>query len=126
MLFRDLDEPDLWLGTDGRGRWGEMNGAHRPDLDGSVDITLAVTPFTHALPIRRLPLGVGDAAQLSVLAVDVETLGVTSQLVTYSRTGLRSWRVGHGSSGDATGIDLTVDAHGVPVDVVGQFRKRQQ
>ena len=40
LLFRDVDEPDLWLGTDGNGRWGEINGAHRPDLDGCVDLDL--------------------------------------------------------------------------------------
>ncbi|HBZ62235.1 MAG TPA: hypothetical protein DEO42_05455, partial [Acidimicrobium sp.] len=27
LLFRDLEDPDLWLGTDSHGRWGEMNGA---------------------------------------------------------------------------------------------------
>ncbi|MEY4338235.1 MAG: hypothetical protein RLZ14_85, partial [Actinomycetota bacterium] len=40
ILFRDLDEPDLWLATDGSGRWGEMNGAHRTELDGCYDIHL--------------------------------------------------------------------------------------
>ena len=40
LLFRDLDEPDLWLATDGTGRWGEMNGAHRPELDGCYDVHL--------------------------------------------------------------------------------------
>ena len=64
LLFRDLDDPDLWLGTDGSGRWGEINGAHRPDLDGCHDIDLPITPFTHTLPIRRLALDVGDAADL--------------------------------------------------------------
>ena len=38
LLFRDLEMPDLWLGTDGGGRWGEVNGAHRPDLDGATDV----------------------------------------------------------------------------------------
>ena len=28
------------LGTDGRGRWGEVNGAHRPELDGATDVAL--------------------------------------------------------------------------------------
>ncbi|NDF68668.1 MAG: hypothetical protein EB143_04020 [Actinobacteria bacterium] len=27
MLFRDMEEPDLWLGRDRSGRWGEINGA---------------------------------------------------------------------------------------------------
>ena len=52
LLFRDMDDPDLWLGTDGHGRWGEMNGAHRPELDGCIDIELTCTPFTHTLPIQ--------------------------------------------------------------------------
>ena len=125
MLFRDLDQPDLWLGTDGHGRWGEMNGAHRPDLDGPIDVALVVTPFTHALPIRRLPLHVGDSARLSVLAIDVETLGVTTQLVTYVRTGLRSWRVDRGDPAEPTSIELTVDEHGVPLEVLGWFRSHQ-
>ena len=61
LLFRDLPEPDLWLGTDGGGRWGEMNGAHRPELDGARDVALEVTPFTLSLPIRRLPVRAADA-----------------------------------------------------------------
>ena len=76
LLFRDLDEPDLWLATDGHARWGEMNGAHRPELDGCTDIELACSPFPATLPIRRLPLEVGDAAELPVVTVDVETLAV--------------------------------------------------
>ena len=76
LLFRDLDDPDLWLATDGHARWGEMNGAHRPELDGCHDIDLACTPFTNTLPIRRLPLHPGDSAELAVITVDVETLAV--------------------------------------------------
>jgi hypothetical protein len=76
LLFRDLEQPDLWLGTDGAGRWGEVNGAHRPDLDGCTDIDLACTPFTQTLPIRRLQLDVGDAAEVRTASIDVDTLGV--------------------------------------------------
>ena len=76
LLFRDLDEPDLWLATDGTARWGEMNGAHRPEFDGCYDIDLVCTPLTKSLPIRRFPLHVGDSADLPVVTVDVETLDV--------------------------------------------------
>jgi len=55
IVFRDLDEPDLWLATDGHGRWGEMNGAHRTELDGCVDVDIPGIPFTNVIPIRRLP-----------------------------------------------------------------------
>jgi hypothetical protein len=36
------------------GRW-VIDGAHRPDLEGCVDIDLGWTPATNSLPIRRLP-----------------------------------------------------------------------
>ena len=87
ILFRDLEEPDLWLATDGSGRWGEMNGAHRTELDGCYDIDLACTPFTNTLPIRRLPLLEGDAAELPVVHVDPETLEVRPVVQRYTRLG---------------------------------------
>src|SRR5690606_6870090 len=85
LLFRDLDEPDLWLANDGHGRWGEVNGAHRTDLDGCVDVALMCTPFTATPPIRRLPLHVGDAAEVLVAVVDPETLGVVVERHRYER-----------------------------------------
>lgn len=119
LLFRDLPEPDLWLGTDGHGRWGEMNGAHRPELDGPLDVALDVTPFTHSLPIRRLPLHVGDSAELAVLTVDVETLAVTPTEVRYHRLADRRWRIER----PGAVIEVDVDGYGLVVDVPGEFRR---
>jgi uncharacterized protein len=120
LLFRDLAEPDLWLGTDGQGRWGEMNGAHRPELDGAHDVALDVTPFTLSLPIRRLPLHVGDAFELTVLAIDVETLAVVPTAVAYHRTADRRWRI---TRGGETTSEVTVDEFGLAIDVEGAFRR---
>lgn len=119
LLFRDLPEPDLWLGTDGRGRWGEMNGAHRPEFDGAVDLGLAVTPFVHAVPIRRLELEVGDSASVPVLVVDVETLALTVVTHTYVRREAHRWSV----AADGEEHDFEVDVHGLPGDVPGRFRR---
>jgi hypothetical protein len=119
LLFRDLDEADLWLGTDGHGRWGEVNGAHRPDLDGATDLELACTPFTHTIPIRRLPLAVGHAAELQVLQVDVETLGVVTSRVIYERLAPNRWR--HVLDGVDTVFE--VDEFGLPIDVADKFRR---
>ena len=119
LLFRDLEEADLWLGTDGQGRWGEVNGAHRTDLDGATDLALAITPFTHALPIRRLPLEVGHAAELSVAHVDVDTLGVVTRPVVYERLADRRWR--HDVGGESTEFD--VDEFGLPLTIPGRFRR---
>jgi hypothetical protein len=112
MLFRDLDEPDLWLATDGHGRWGEVNGAHRTELDGCVDIALDDTPFAHIVPIRRLPLHVGHGAQQNVIHINTDTLGVTVRPHTYERINESTWRYDHG--GEAT--TATVDDYGFIVD----------
>jgi hypothetical protein len=121
LSFRDLDEPDLWLGTDGAGRWGEVNGAHRTDLDGCVGIHLESTPFSHTLAVRRLRLGVGDAADELVASIDVETLGVVPVRHRYHRFDDRRWSyVDHGS-GDEYGFD--VDEYGLARDIEGHFRR---
>jgi hypothetical protein len=119
LLFRDLDEPDLWLGTDGHGRWGEVNGAHRVDLDGGIDIALVVTPFTHAIPIRRMALDVGQEADTVLLHVDVETLGVVPAAATYRRTGTHEYAV----TTEDGARTITVDDHGLPLDDEPRFRR---
>lgn len=119
LLFRDLDEPDLWLATDGTARWGEMNGAHRVELDGCYDIDLECTPFTNSLPIRRLPLQVGDSTELPVVTVDVETLDVRSATHRYLRLDTHRWAFGH----DDHSVEFDVDQHGLVVDYPGRFRR---
>ena len=121
ILFRDLEEPDLWLATDGHGRWGEMNGAHRTELDGCYDIDLACTPFTNTLPIRRLPLQEGDAAELPVVYVDPETLEVRPVTQRYTRLAPHTWRYENVDSGYAT--EFEVDEHGLVVDYPAEFRR---
>lgn len=119
LLFRDLDEPDLWLATDGRARWGEMNGAHRVELDGCYDIDLACTPFTKSLAIRRLPLNVGDSAELPVVTVDVETLDVRAATQRYTRLDTHRWSVVQGDHS----VEFDVDKHGLLLDYPARFRR---
>ena len=121
LLFRDLEDPDLWLATDGGGRWGEMNGAHRTELDGCYDIDLTCTPFTNTLPIRRLPVEVGDTVELPVVWVNPETLEVAPVVQRYTRLSSHRWRYENTASGFSTEFD--VDEHGVVLDYPGQFRR---
>ena len=121
LLFRDLDEPDLWLATDGTARWGEMNGAHRVELDGCYDIHLPITPFTNTLPIRRLPLLDGDSAEFPVVYVDVETLEVRPDLQRYTRLGTHRWGFTQLETGRSQEFD--VDEHGLVVDYPALFRR---
>lgn len=121
LLFRDLDEPDLWLGVDHSARWGEMNGAHRTELDGCYDLDLGCTPFTNTLPIRRLPLDVGDSAELPVAWVDVETLDVHPERHRYTRLASHRWRFEQLHSG--YDVELDVDDHGLVLDYPELFRR---
>ena len=120
MLFRDLPEADLWLGVDPAGRWGEINGAYRPELDGCTEVDLSCTPFTNTLPIRRLRIEVGDAADLVVARVDHETLSVTPERQRYTRLALQRWRYEDESGFSA---ELDVDEHGLVLDYPGLFRR---
>jgi uncharacterized protein len=122
LLFRDLEAPDLWLATDGHARWGEVNGAHRPELDGCLDVEVPCSAFPTTVPIRRLPLDVGDAAELPVITVDVETLALDVEQRRYERLGERSWR--HVDVATDESVEFDVDAYGLPVDHPGRFRRR--
>jgi uncharacterized protein len=68
----------LRLRSNGEGRWTTEMGEPLPALDGCADIDLAVTPFTNTLPIRRLDLRPGEAAELTVVYIDAPTLEVTA------------------------------------------------
>lgn len=121
LLFRDLEEPDLWLATDGSGRWGEMNGAHRTELDGCYDIALPCTPFTNTLPIRRLPLHEGHTAEFPVVRVDPETLGVVPELQRYTRIGSHRWLFELVETGFTA--ELEIDEFGLVLDYPALFRR---
>jgi hypothetical protein len=121
ILFRDVEEPDLWLATDGSARWGEMNGAHRPELDGCYDIQLACTPFTTILPIRRLPLLTGHAAEIPVVVIDPETLDVHAETHRYSRLDTHRWGLEQLATGHA--VEFDVDEHGLVIDYPDRFRR---
>lgn len=120
LLFRDLEQPDLWLGTDGHGRWGEVNGAHRPELDGAFDVAVLGAAFPHTVPIRRLALAAGEAVELVVLHVDVETLAVTPVATTYAHLAGTRWRV---AAAGHDAVELDVDDRGVPHDIAGHVRR---
>lgn len=122
LLFRDMDEPDLWLGRDRYGRWGEVNGAHRPELDGCTDLELRMTPFTTSATIKRLPLLESHAASINVAVVDVETLDVSMQQRTFTRVAPRCWR--YSSSFHNQEVESDVDEFGLIVDEARAFTRR--
>ena len=56
----------LDLISDGAGRWQFRDGESIPALDDCVDVDLYASAFTNTLPIRRLQLDPGGAAEIRV------------------------------------------------------------
>ena len=117
-------ELTLALVADESRRW-TVDGVHRPDLDGCIDVDVAATPLTNTVPIRRLDgLGVGQPVTSPVAWVDVPGLGVTQVEQTYERLpdrdGLAAWRYSDPNHGSFT---LTVDDDGLVVDYEGFARR---
>ena len=121
LLFRDMDEPDLWLATDGHGRWGEMNGEHRTELDGCIDVDLQGTPFTNSILIHRLPLHVGHSSTQNVITVNTETLGVTVVSQMYTRLDTHRWQ--YISLAQNKTVEVSVDDFGFVIDEPGAFTR---
>lgn len=121
LLFRDMEDPDLWLANDGRGRWGEVNGSVRRELGGCTDIDLLCSAFTRAASIRRLHLAIGQSADVETVTVDTETLAVDRSRLDYTRLDVRRWSI-HRDDGRPV-HEFDVDDYGLPIDLPGHFRR---
>lgn len=121
VLFRDLEEPDLWLARDIAGRWGEVNGVYRRELEGCTDIDLVSSPFTNTLPIRRLGLAVGEQADVLAAWIDPESLQVAPVRQRYARIAERRYR--HESLETGYDVEFEVDEHGLVLDEPEEFRR---
>jgi uncharacterized protein len=58
---------ELHLLADGKGQWHTADGTPLSSLAGCIDVDITVTPFTNTLPIRRLHLTPGQAAEITVV-----------------------------------------------------------
>lgn len=121
LLFRDMDDPDLWLANDGRGKWGEVNGAQRRDLGGCHDIDLLCSPFTRTMAIRRLHLPIGQSADVESITVDTETLSIQRARLDYTRLSYGLWVVHRDD--EAPSHEFEVDQYGLVLDLPGHFRR---
>ena len=65
-------------------RWW-MGGQPVPALEGCVDVDLGVTPSTNTLPIRRLGLGIGEAAEIDAAWIRFPELDVVRASQRYTR-----------------------------------------
>ncbi len=105
----------LHLATDGQGGW-TLDGRPHPELTDAVDVDFVLTPFTNTLPIRRLELAVGRAADIVVAWVDRD-LSVQAAAQRYTRVAHRRYRYESLASGFTAELD--VDDTGLVLDYPG-------
>ncbi len=116
---------DLDVTADGHGRWFAVDGSPLPVLDGCLDVDIEATPLTNTLPIRRLELSPGEAADVRVAYVSVPDLAVTSETQRYAALSADPSDLRYRFEGIGGGFvaELTVDADGLVLTYPGLFRR---
>lgn len=120
LQVRSHEGRKIHLHRSADGSW-HLDGASRPDLVEAVDIDLAFSPFTNTLPIRRLRLAVGDAAEITTAYVDAPSLQVLPDPQRYTRVAVDRYLY-ESLDSDFT-REITVDPDGFVVDYPGLFRR---
>ncbi|HLT84231.1 MAG TPA: putative glycolipid-binding domain-containing protein [Phototrophicaceae bacterium] len=122
VLALTVEAPDrrVRLRRERDGTWF-VDDTVRPDLAAAVDVDLAFSPFTNTLPIRRLGLAVGAAAEVVTAYVDAPSLLVTPDPQRYTRLEDRVYL--YESLDSDFSRRITVDDDGFVVDYPGLFRR---
>ena len=110
----------LRLEADGQGGW-RRDGEPFPAVHGCLDVDIAATPSTNTLPIRRLGLLPGRAADVKAAWVQVPTLDVQTLEQRYTRLGEHAYR--YESGGGAFTAVLTVDDLGLVTRYAGGWER---
>ena len=70
---------------DGRGGWTDSDGNVLRELDGASDVDLGITPVLSMLAARRLALGVGGSASVTVACLDIRAATIRAAEHRYAR-----------------------------------------
>lgn len=106
----------LALTADGEGGW-LLGREPLVDVQGALDVDLAVTPATNTLAVRRLALATGEAASLAVVYVGFPDLRPARLEQRYERRAEDRYRY----SNPGFAADLLVDADGLVLDYEGAW-----
>lgn len=96
------------LEADGEGRWNGAEG-ELSELTGCIDVDLGWSPVTNTLPIRRVPLAVGETTTIDAAWIRFPELVMERSAQTYERLSHDIWQY---RSGSFT-ADLLVDDDGL-------------
>ena len=121
-VWLELDTPpqvrELNIEVNAARQW-IVNGAHRRELDGLIDVDIQASPSTNTLPIRRLHMEAGRSYAVNAAWIQVPSLDIAPIPQEYTRLDARRLRF---RSGDFKS-ELEVDEHGV-VERYGKFWHR--
>ena len=106
------------LYADGVGHWTDAAERTIAALDGCIDVDISVTPFTNTLPMRRLGLKPGEAAEILVAYIAAETMEVRPMRQRYTciELGPDVARYRYESVESGFTAELTVDADSLVVE----------
>src|SRR5215207_2643334 len=115
----------LDLMSDGAGHWSDGAGEPLPGLVGCFGVDISVTPFTNTLPIRRLALPPGAAADINVVYIALPELTVIPAMQRYACmvSNAAGARYRFEARSHAFTAELPVDTHGLVEDYPGLFRR---
>lgn len=111
------------LTSDGAGAWRNHDDRPLPEFDGCIDVDLAGSPFTNALPIRRIDWAAarGGRAEITTLYVPFDSFVPTTDRQIYTRLGERAFRYEAADGGFTAEIE--VDEDGFVTDYPALFRR---
>jgi len=115
----------LDLYSDGAGHWSDDTGADLPGLVGCFDVDISITPFTNALPIRRLAFSPGASADITVVYIDLPALTVQPEMQRYTCLAADIGRYRFEARSSGFTAELPVDGDGLVLDYPGLFRRVQ-
>jgi hypothetical protein len=117
-----------WLGNrsvsiqiqvDAAGYW-QLNQVGQPDVTGCIDIDLNFSPSTNLIPIRRLNLAVGQAAEVKAAWLRFPSFKLEPLTQQYRRLDESTYR--YESSGSQFVADLKVNRSGFVLDYPGLWQ----
>ena len=115
----------LDLMSDGAGHWADRAGEPLPGLIGCFDVDISATQFTNTLPIRRLALPPGAAADINVVYIALPELTAAPNMQRYTCLAKEASgaRYRFESRSHAFTAELPVDEDGLVEDYPGLFRR---
>jgi uncharacterized protein len=110
---------DIRIKTNPNGHWW-LDDVEQPDVAGCIDIDLNFSPSTNLLPIRRLDLAIGQAADVKAAWLRFPTFNLELLQQQYRRLDETIYR--YESAGGQFVAELNVNQVGFVVDYPGLWQ----